>query len=486
MTSPQDQVLLSNATIRSSIAVEEKLPFFSMRRRANTNLSTDSTRSLSKLVPVSIYSHVSTYRSSKLELQLYSPSLKVHQDGTGPIAVFGDHDQVTGKVSLDPTCYHTGRLTIAIEGSFSYVLPKNWDEPTTSDPVRRQAFLSSKTTIAISSSEASSPITALQNAFIRRRPSMSSLNTNITTSTERSHSFSFPLPQSTRTYEEIPASFTLTKDTSSQDYYEITYKVVANWEPSDSSEPPSLLEVPFLIQPDTDFQCIDASATTPESWLELPLRPDRPIPVRCAITLPTSVTFSRSSSIPYFVVFTTTPRSPELAKEIAADASISVSLIRQVIVTEHNPSLPPSPPLTPSSDESDSSSRPTLLRRVAKSHSRLTMPRRTSEGAISYPRDKPLPEIPTISQSFSDTRTIHHDMCIGFPKRPRQQFDKEGHPSLETIANLPDGLHKTRIHLNKDMLPTIDWAGISVKYYLDVSVLLGPDDLHARIPVRIR
>lgn len=280
--------------------------------------------------------------------------------------------------------------------------------------------------------------------------------------------------------------------------------------------------MPFLIHPDTDFQCIDASATTPESWLELPLRPDRPIPVRCAvgtrsrvilnpsnthhvlqITLPTSVAFTRSSSIPYFVVFTTTPRSSELAKEIAADATVSVSLIRQVIVTEHNPSLPPTPPLTPSSDESDSFSRPKLLRRVAKSHSRLTMPRRTSEGAISYPQDKPLPEIPTISQSFSDTRTIHHDMCIGFPKRPRQQFDKEGHPSLETIANLPDGLHKTRIHLNKDMLPSIDWAGISVKvcsllstcgrstnmfpwqYYLDISVLLGQDDLHARIPVRI-
>ncbi|PPQ73923.1 hypothetical protein CVT26_006549 [Gymnopilus dilepis] len=457
-----------------------------MRRRANTNLSTDSTRSVSKLVPTSIYSHVSTYRSAKLELQLYSPSLKVHEDGTGPIAVFSDHDQITGKVSIDSTCHHTGRLAISIEGSFSYALPIDWDEPSTSSAVRRHVFLSSTTTIAISASEATSPISVLQNAFVRRRPSLASLNTNVTTSTERSHSFSFSLPQSTRMFEEMPASFVSTKDTSSRDYFEITYKVVAIWEPSDSSDESSRLEVPFLIHPDADFQCIDASATTQESWLELPLRPDRPIPVRCAITLPSSVTFSRSSSIPYFVVFTTTPRSPEVAKEIAADASISVSLIRQVIVTEQNPTMPPSPPLTPSSDESDSSSRPKLLRRVAKSHSRLTMPRRTSEGAISYPRDKPLPNIPTISQSFSDTRTIHHDMCIGFPKRPRQQFDKEGHPSLETIANLPDGLHKTRIHLNKDMLPSVDWAGVSVKYYLDVSVLLGADDLHARIPVRIR
>lgn len=100
-----------------------------------------------------------------------------------------------------------------------------------------------------------------------------------------------------------------------------------------------------------------------------------------------------------------------------------------------------------------------------------------------------------------------NDMCIGFPKRPRQQSNKQSHPSLETIATLPDGLHKARIQLNKDMLPCIDWAGVSVKvclfsvrspldganldfiicsqYYLDVSVLFGPDELRARIPIRI-
>jgi hypothetical protein len=45
------------------------------------------------------------------------------------------------------------------------------------------------------------------------------------------------------------------------------------------------LEVPFILQPDTDFQCIDASGTTADSWLEMPLRPDRPIPVRCAVSV---------------------------------------------------------------------------------------------------------------------------------------------------------------------------------------------------------
>ncbi len=41
--------------------------------------------------------------------------------------------------------------------------------------------------------------------------------------------------------------------------------------------------------------------------------------------------------------------------------------------------------------------------------------------------------------------------------------DNKSHPSLETIASLPDGLHKTRIPLNRDMVPGIDWGGISVK-----------------------
>jgi hypothetical protein len=52
-----------------------------------------------------------------MELQLYSPSVKLHQEHTddrGPLAVFGDHDQVGGKVILDPSCYHTGRLSISV------------------------------------------------------------------------------------------------------------------------------------------------------------------------------------------------------------------------------------------------------------------------------------------------------------------------------------------------------------------------------------
>lgn len=110
------------------------------------------------------------------------------------------------------------------------------------------------------------------------------------------------------------------------------------------------------------------------------------------VTLPTSVTFSRASSIPYFVVFTTTPRSSSLAREIAADATICVSILRQVTVTE-SVSLPPSPPQTPSgsSEDSDSSRGGKLLKRVVKTTAPL-MPSVPKAGleALSRPEPSPL------------------------------------------------------------------------------------------------
>ncbi|KAG6893611.1 hypothetical protein C0992_009327, partial [Termitomyces sp. T32_za158] len=46
------------------------------------------------------------------------------------------------------------------------------------------------------------------------------------------------------------------------------------------------------------------------------------------------LTFSPSSFIPHSVVFTTMPYAPVLAQEISTDATISVSILRQVNVTE--------------------------------------------------------------------------------------------------------------------------------------------------------
>ena len=179
--------------------------------------------------------------------------------------------------------------------------------------------------------------------------------------------------------------------------------------------------------------------------------------------MPTSVTFPRASSIPYFVVFTTTPRSADLAKEIAADATISISLVRQVTITEA-PSLPPTPPYTPSTSNEDlSSSRPGGFGRVARSgRFRVVKPPKSLDDLLEG-CDKPLPRLPA-QVVLSVSHTLQNTICIGFPKRPRHQGCEQGsHPSLSTQASLPDGLHKDKIQLNKTMLPSIDWAGVSLK-----------------------
>ena len=269
-----------------------------------------------------------TCSSSKIELQLYSPSLKVYsENGRGPMAVFSHHDQVGGKVTLDPSCGPTGRLAISVrlyfssakvcmtysgkvEGSFLYRPPVNLDEvqstPTPLADVQTITFMESTTTIVLSNSDSSQPRSMFRDAFIKRRPSISGISNSVTaSSTERTHPFTFSLPQSPRSGEEIPATFASSGGPSDPDYFEVIYKVVADWEPSDSSERPSRyvfgitfvyfradfslvsLEVPFILQPDAEFQCADASGTAPESWLEMPLIADRPIPVRCAVSIHT-------------------------------------------------------------------------------------------------------------------------------------------------------------------------------------------------------
>jgi hypothetical protein len=184
------------------------------------------------------------------------------------------------------------------------------------------------------------------------------------------------------------------------------------------------------------------------------------------ITLASPGNFRRTSTVPFYVVFATTPRSSTLARDIAGHASISVALVRQVTISTP-PSLPPSPPLTPpsSAEESDSyfsprRTRRRLLSRVAKSAPTILL--RTSripEEIAST--DKPLPRLPPAETTpFSESRTLLTDMYKGFPKRPRNRRD--GHQS-DPGSSLPDGLYKGNIQLSKNMLPGIDWPGVSVK-----------------------
>lgn len=170
------------------------------------------------------------------------------------------------------------------------------------------------------------------------------------------------------------------------------------------------------------------------------------------VTLPRPQSFSRCSFIPYFVVFATNTRSPCLVKEIAADASITVSLIRKISTNaQRTPQTSTLPDTPPASDDSDSQTSPfvprsRLLRRSDKK------PTRSHTQNESFSGTKSLPEL---SQDvFSVSRTLETQLSIGFPKRPR------GNPASQ---NLPDGLYKGKVQLSKDMLPSMDWPGITVK-----------------------
>lgn len=142
---------------------------------------------------------------------------------------------------------------------------------------------------------------------MRRKGSVGSLThkrslSNIRDAPQRNFPFSFDLPTG-RPGDELPPTFSSTAGTgsSSTDAEEIAYRVVSTWEPFEDPDgrevyvnfSPVLkylhltlsvfsLEVPIVVQPDHEFQSFDG-LSSPESWLEIPLRSDRPIPYHCAV-----------------------------------------------------------------------------------------------------------------------------------------------------------------------------------------------------------
>lgn len=205
------------------------------------------------------------------------------------------------------------------------------------------------------------------------------------------------------------------------------------------------------------------------------------------ITLPNPASFSKNDQIPFFVVFKTQPRSRTLCREIAADATIAVSLLRKVTVNIQRPCTIVSHPYTESaahqkgqgppsawtmgSNLGEVDSRPTattILKRMVKS----TPPRLMKSSSYGDLRsvlstNKELPPLPPppppSAAAYTDTRTLQTRMSIGFPQRPRTACAPDEHPSLETHTALPDGLYKGKIGLNPQLLPSIDWAGLNVK-----------------------
>ncbi|KAG6377543.1 Vps16, C-terminal region-domain-containing protein [Boletus reticuloceps] len=424
----------------------------------------------------SSHTHVSTFRSLLLDMRIYSPSVKVVK--TPGLAtsqfrpVFGEEDKVEGKVMLDPSCSQNGRLTISLEGAFEYSSVKdNADNEDAHNPIvrkHRPVFLSSSATILLSPIP-DSRSTIREALTIRKRPSTSSLNSPACRSCE----FGFELPRGSQFGEQMPSTFSSTTPTGdlrrppSMEEFEVAYRITAVWEACDGSGNQAMyvdhsmqnrpstrssrLEAPVLFQPDTDFQSIDSSALEPQPWLELPLMSERPIPFNCAVTLPYSQSFSRRSSITYFVVFATNTGSPCLIKEIAADATIVVSLTRKITFSLHpTPQTPTLPDTPPTSDDSDNAypftPRSKLLRRSIKT------PIQSHIRNESFPANRSASEFPR--EAFSVSRTLQTQVSIGFPKRPRAN---------DMAQNLPDGLYKGKVQLSKDMLPNVNWPGISVK-----------------------
>ena len=92
--------------------------------------------------------------------------------------------------------------------------------------------------VSITSPESPSTRSVFKDTFTRRRPSMTDLKI-APPSTERSHPFYFDVSQGLPPGGELPATFLSTKDPSSPDYFDVTYRIIADWTPSDPNEVPS-------------------------------------------------------------------------------------------------------------------------------------------------------------------------------------------------------------------------------------------------------
>ncbi|KAI1794484.1 hypothetical protein LXA43DRAFT_143333 [Ganoderma leucocontextum] len=462
------------------------------------------------------YPHNSVFRSVQLEIHVRSPSVKIHRAANYDIRslpVFGEQDKVSGKVLLDVSlCATPGRLTIFLSGSFLYTSPNmcysDPDAYVESSRVEKNRHLFFMTSESRTTGEFDSPrsTSSLRDAFAasvrtrQRRPSQDRIRGAL-----RPFPFAFEIPRPEQSGQELPPTFSSVatgecgpRARAGVERAEVSYSVTAVWEAADGSDR-VLVEAPVIYEPDHGFRSLDGSAMEPESWLEIPLKPDRPLPFSCAVTIPHPANFSRTSSISYFVVFTTNPRSATLAREIAADATISVSLLRDVRIDSITPRYPPTPLSSTPSTSSDESDMPPvssrkLLKRVVKSSGsmvrgpalkRITSQTRLSEVlSPSETRDKPLPQLP--SPGMTESRALQTDVSIGFPKRPRYRCEPgHKHPSLEAHKSLPDGLYKGKMQLDKHLLPAFDWSGLRVKYYLEVSVIFGQDQVRARVPVRV-
>ncbi|PCH35381.1 hypothetical protein WOLCODRAFT_139875 [Wolfiporia cocos MD-104 SS10] len=499
--------------------------FDSITSRKRSGSTPPSRHAPSSYVPVepqeelNLLPHVSVFRNTtQMELHVRSSSVKMTRPPGYEVArslpVFDVHNKVEGTVLLDTgLCSNPGRLTITMEGSFVYISPPTDHSgmPAKAGPssMHRHTFLRESKALpvegAVTPKRSSSSLReAIASVRPRNRTERRPSQTNIS-GPLRLFPFSFDAPLPNRREEELPPTFcSVTEGLSgvrvraAVERFEVAYKLIATWE-STAGDDQRGVEAPIIFEPECDFESFDGRSMEHEAWVEMPLHPDRPVPFKCAVALPDVPTFGRTASIPYYVVFTTTPRSPSLARDIFTDATITVSLTRQV-----NMDAPPGSPSSqsvvsagsPSSASSLSSSedgpsssilahKTRLMRRVVSSAPPI-LSRRQPKLPIQQLPPLGMAEVEHAPQGFSETRALYRDVYAGFPKRPKLRVEPgQKHPSLSALAQLPDGLYKSKLQLSRSLMPSIDWADLSVKYYLEVSVLFGQDESRARIPIRI-
>ncbi|KAJ7264043.1 hypothetical protein B0H12DRAFT_272113 [Mycena haematopus] len=418
-------------------------------------------------------SRVSSFCSPELEVLLYSTHVRTEPTSwasSRSIPVYGDRDVVGGKITIAPNC-PSGRVVLDLLGTFV----SNPMHPDVDGGKQRHIFFSASKIIHLTS-ESDISRKGIRKIFTSK--SRQSRSTSIIAVSEtRTFPFAFDLGGK-RLGEILPTTLYPSHSNS----VEVSYQVTATWEPLKLTRKPSFLRIPIIVQSDPDFHSLD---TGQSSWIEIPLKAHRPVPVRCAVTLPSSLAFTRASSIPFFVVFTTTPCSPILAREIAGDATITVSVRSVVSVVEESQATTTGTESVLSDRSSDSRSSRLTAKLFRGLQSKTSF---SSFQASSYShstQSKPLPRLPSRT-IFSDTQTVYSGMSIGFPKRPRHSSSSsKARPSLDEVRSIPDGLYKDKIPLGRDILTSFNWGGISVKYYFEVSVLLGQDELRAKVLLRI-
>ncbi|KAH9933732.1 uncharacterized protein B0H18DRAFT_870310 [Fomitopsis serialis] len=460
---------------------------------------------------------------NQFELHVWSQSVKMTRppgyETPRSLPVFDTHSKISGTVLLDSgLTANPGRLTISMEGAFVYISPPSSASKTSgkvpASGMHRHVFIQSSMVVPVEQPQMTRQRSnsSLREAFtatvaprkLRRRPSESSVASGVL----RPYPFTLEVPPSGQLGEELPPTFSAVveglvgpRGRAYVERSEITYKLVATWEgrsDAPGGDAKLSIEAPIIFEPDRDFESLDGRSRDKDTWLEATLHPERPVPFTCAVAIPEAASFSRSSTIPYYVVFTTTPRSATLAREIVLDATITVALVRQV-----NIEVPPGSPISPylsspslsGSDDATSvilAHKTRLLKRLVNS-APPRLPRRglkLSFPVLGHARRTPsevaIPPPLVEEEGYQDERTVYTDVYAGFPKRPRLRTEPgRKHPTLDATAMLPDGLYKAKMQLHPQMIPSINWADLVVKYYLEVSVVFGQDETRARVPVRI-